>query len=280
MTNKLVFYQQKKIYSKKWSEYGWKGEKIYPVLLPLEDILSGSTARLHTPLKPRKYNVSGTPRSGTMWMVKILFLLVQKDNKGLLNKFIPYLTRKGQTIGHFHEGIIEDFDSDQYVIFIHRDIRDCIVSGYFYLKNNLHEGTMGCNANVFSRISKEEGIEKQLVMYMKYRMPVYDYWFRRTESNVIKVKYENLLSGLDTEIKKIEYKLPIKLNEKELKTIIKMVKFKSMSGGRVRGEENQMSHQRKGIFGDWSNHFTKKHIQIFRLMGGEEFLQSVGYEVY
>ena len=138
---------------------------------------------------------------------------------------------------------------------------------------------MGCNAEEFNKISKEKGIEKQLIMYMKYRMPVYDYWFKRLESNVIKVKYEDLLVGLEIEMKKLAQKLSLRLNEETLNMVIENVKFKPMSGGRQSGEENQNSHQRKGISGDWRNHFTKKHIQIFKEMGGEDFLKSVGYEI-
>ena len=89
MINKLILSKQKKIYSKKWNEYSWNGEKLYAVLLSLEEILSGSTARLHTSTKINKYNVLGTPRSGTVWMIKILSLLTNGANKGFLKKILP-----------------------------------------------------------------------------------------------------------------------------------------------------------------------------------------------
>ena len=40
--------------------------------------------------------------------------------------------------------------------------------------------------------------------------------------------------------------------------------FAKNSGGRVRGQEDTGSHYRKGIPGDWRNHFNKDHIEVFK----------------
>ena len=39
--------------------------------------------------------------------------------------------------------------------------------------------------------------------------------------------------------------------------------FAATSGGRVPGEENEFSHRRKGISGDWKNHFNQKTGSVF-----------------
>jgi hypothetical protein len=39
--------------------------------------------------------------------------------------------------------------------------------------------------------------------------------------------------------------------------------FAATSGGRPPGEENEFSHRRKGIAGDWRNHFTRELGEAF-----------------
>ena len=164
---------QRHLYSKHWDEYGWQGETLYPVLLSLEDVLQGSTARLHVPNPPFKFNVIGLPRCGTMWMVKIVSLLLNQRKEKSFRSYVQKLTRipvKSEEVRHYHEGLIEDFNPSQKVVFIYRDIRDAIISGYFYVSNELHCGTMNSTSDNLRHLSKEEGLENHIIMYMKYRI--------------------------------------------------------------------------------------------------------------
>ncbi|MBW7898501.1 Sulfotransferase domain protein [Candidatus Brocadiaceae bacterium B188] len=272
---------QDNLYSKKWDEYSWNGERLYPVMASLEEILKGSTARIHTPCPPHSFNVLGTPRCGTMWAIKIVSsLLNSRQNNivySLIKRISPSFSRRYE-VNHYHEGIIEDFKPEQKVVFVYRDIRDAIVSGYFYITNNQHEGTMGCTPAVFRKLTREEGIEKQLIMYMKYRMPVMNYWLNVRADNVVKVKYEDLLGDREKWIRYINERCHINSPERIIRETIEKTSFETMSG-RNHGVEDAKSHQRKGISGDWKNHFTEKHMRTFREMGGEEFLRSVGYSL-
>lgn len=273
--------EQKKIYSRNWDKYDWKGERLYPVRLPLEDILKGSTARLHVPHPPAQYNVIGTPRSGTKWLQKIISLLLKPQNPNLLSLLFAKLYppfAKTDNVGHFHEGVIDDFTSGQKVIFIYRDIRDAIVSGYFYIKNELHGGTMGSTTNNFKRLDFEEGLTSHIIMYMKYRMPVMVYWLNVKAENVITVRYEDLLIDREKWIRIINEKLGINATEDAIQRTLQQSSWEHMSG-RKPGIENVKSHQRKGVTGDWRKHFTERHANIFRNMGGEDLLREMGYEV-
>ncbi len=270
--------EQARVYSMRWDEYGWNGERLYPVLLPLEVVLSGSTARLHTPYPPNEFNVIGTPRSGTKWMQKILTLLVQHDRRGRMRRKIEPLLRIDTSVRHFHEGIIDDFSAQQKIVFIYRDVRDCIVSGYHYLRNSLHPGTMGCTPDVFSALPKDEAVERQLVMYMKYRMPVLVYWLNVNAPNLVKIRYEDMLAGREGNIRAIIGKFGMRLSEKSISSVVEQTSFKTMSGRRE-GTEDARSHQRKGVAGDWANHFTARHVRIFKTMGGEDLLRMTGHGV-
>ncbi len=53
--------------------------------------------------------------------------------------------------------------------------------------------------------------------------------------------------------------------------------FERLSGGREPGEEDAKSHYRKGIHGDWRNHFTPAITGRFKALYGELLVMG-GYE--
>ena len=53
--------------------------------------------------------------------------------------------------------------------------------------------------------------------------------------------------------------------------------FKTLSGGRQRGQEDPGSFFRKGIIGDWKNHFDQSCLDTFMRYGGD-LLRELGYE--
>jgi hypothetical protein len=54
-------------------------------------------------------------------------------------------------------------------------------------------------------------------------------------------------------------------------------RFETITRGRARGVENVMSHYRKGVAGDWINHFTRQHAEAFEASFGD-LLIRLGYE--
>ena len=53
--------------------------------------------------------------------------------------------------------------------------------------------------------------------------------------------------------------------------------FSRLARGRTQGEENTKSHFRKGISGDWKNHFNHDHKDYFKKYYNE-ILVKLGYE--
>jgi hypothetical protein len=53
--------------------------------------------------------------------------------------------------------------------------------------------------------------------------------------------------------------------------------FSKLSGGRQKGEVDPNSHYRRGVHGDWINHFSLEHLQFFKEHYGDLVLQY-GYE--
>ena len=54
-------------------------------------------------------------------------------------------------------------------------------------------------------------------------------------------------------------------------------RFESLTGGRSRGQEDVESHERKGVAGDWRNHFTGRITSAFERRFGE-LLIATRYE--
>jgi hypothetical protein len=67
------------------------------------------------------------------------------------------------------------------------------------------------------------------------------------------------------------------LDEDTFNEIMSRNSFQARSGGRKQGEEDLSSHFRKGVHGDWRNHFTDKHIVAVKRRLND-LLLKYGYE--
>ena len=75
---------------------------------------------------------------------------------------------------------------------------------------------------------------------------------------------------------------PLKIRQSNLtisqaEYLYENMKFTKMSKGRAPGEERKDSHFRKGVAGDWKNHFKSQHKEKFIDIYGDT-LQKLGYE--
>lgn len=64
---------------------------------------------------------------------------------------------------------------------------------------------------------------------------------------------------------------------REVERIVTEHSFSNMTGGRKRGQENRTSHYRKGVPGDWKNHFNSEHVRLFKKRYND-LLVKLGYE--
>jgi hypothetical protein len=62
-----------------------------------------------------------------------------------------------------------------------------------------------------------------------------------------------------------------------LDKVVHKNRFGARSGGRKKGQEDAESHYRKGVPGDWKNHFTDKHVNTFMERHGG-LLRKLEYE--
>ena len=75
---------------------------------------------------------------------------------------------------------------------------------------------MGCTPDVFSVLPKDDAVERQLIMYMKYRMPVLVYWLNVDAPNLVKIRYEDMLAEREGYIRAIIAKFGMRLKEESI----------------------------------------------------------------
>lgn len=85
------------------------------------------------------------------------------------------------------------------------------------------------------------------------------------------------LKNIRNRILRRKRRLDNKIYPENLFEIIFNSQFSKLSGGRKPGEEDNKSHYRKGVHGDWVNHFNKGHIRQFK-ENYNGLLMKLGYE--
>lgn len=190
-----------------------------------------------------------------------------------------------------------------------RDPRDIIVSAYFshlYTHSTSGWHSLYKHKKSLQEISKGEGLLSEME-YSSYFIDHIKDW-NYNDPRILELKMEDLtahpkqqlmrvLQHLDLFDDSIDYGIiqyaviklinrvarkagrswDIKLNSKILSSIIDRNNFEKMSGGRKVNEEDIQSHYRKGIPGDWRNHFEQVHLDMFEAKY-PGLIEKLGYE--
>jgi hypothetical protein len=163
-----------------------------------------------------------------------------------------------------------------------RDPRDVIVSGYFShlishpVKDRWPQ--LQCYRSVLQSLSKDEGIFRE----MEFSGPILDamlFWNSSTPG-VREIHFEDLIRDSEDRFCEILEELgvlPNRVSEPVVREIVGRHAFQRMSGGRRPGEENAAHHFRKGVPGDWRNHFKASHVDHFKKLFNP-LLIKLGYE--
>ena len=151
--------------------------------------------------------------------------------------------------------------------FIHmiRDGRDVTISKYFYEKDFCVKNGI---IKEFS-YSLDEYIEKTAAEWAGYVSA----WEGRS---IITSKYEDLLQAPLNELKRVLSLLNLSVTKDAIEAAIEANTKEKFS----RSLDKAFKHNtfvRKGIAGDWKNHFSEKHKTIFKRNAGE-LLIRLGYE--
>jgi len=159
------------------------------------------------------------------------------------------------------------------VLFLYRDGRDFIVSDAFH---NLRMGRISDNVN--KEQFWEDAIRRRSLYWSSLVLDVLPRYRDKLAEKLIEIRYEDLIDPAIGKGKVAEIFGHIGLPLQFLESAWEDNQFERLSGGRVRGEEDLKDFFRKGIAGDWKNHFTKKNHETFLELAGEG-LQALNYEI-
>lgn len=160
-----------------------------------------------------------------------------------------------------------------------RDLRDTLVSWYFSVKHSHGTGDANVAGTVlsyrerFNQCSKEEGLLITLRERLQPMAQIQSSW---AAAGVPLFRYEDMIVDEQDAFRKIFAVCAIEMDDAQRHAVVEKHSFKKRAG-RAPGEEDVGSHYRKGIAGDWRNHFTDRIIDEFKERFGA-VLVDVGYE--
>lgn len=230
----------------------------------------------------------GYPKSGTVWLCQLMASYLG----------VPYPQNYRTPIAmksvlHAHWPYDKRMPPTGYIV---RDGRDVMISFYFFHMQAL---TQQKNPTLRFRLSRtyERALGKgfdpndsannlprfiELVMergWATHGITWPDHvrqWTRHTPTPVGVVRYEDLLLDTSQALTDLMTEVTGEPGDPERAALAARRYEFGMGAGRARGTEDRASFQRKGIAGDWRNHFTRESAEIFDSYAGDVLVQ-LGY---
>lgn len=199
-----------------------------------------------------------------------------------------------KTTTHFCTQIEEIARTFPEARFLHmlRDGRDVVVSDMFLLFKELEKREMPEDARREAAAAREHHVFGKGGRVPLFRPAVLRYlateWAtavsggRRAQTLLgpgqwHEVRYERIAERPIEELGAILNWLGVAADSAQVEHLVKTHTFEQLSGGRSRGQEDPTAEWRKGIAGDWKNHFTNEDKALFKSIAGE-LLVELGYE--
>ncbi|TAN46426.1 MAG: tetratricopeptide repeat protein [Methylococcaceae bacterium] len=151
-------------------------------------------------------------------------------------------------------------------ILIYRDGRDIAVSGWYHLKRQFGEDQADPLPAYAKRIAAVWRNDYEKAVAFAERYP----------GDCAQLRYEDLHENPVQELARLFDFLGLDSSPEIVNQCVEACNFDKLAGGRQRGEENLQSHFRKGIVGDWRNHFDQDTWAMFDAEAGA-LLEKLGY---
>lgn len=240
--------------------------------------------------------IAGLPKSGTTWVETQLSNIpgynlrpVYKEDGAVLRQDISdavfaALPRRRYSILKLHTRYTEQNynvimrNVPRFMITI-RDLRDMCISAYFYVKKDKSHKDF----ELYNHIPMEEALLHRIKITGEVFVPWVLNWLEAVKKNpqsILLVRYEDLLSDTATQFARIHEFFHLPADRETLASATRSRLVGERDFGRVRKKSlglRMKSTARKGIAGDWKNHFSEKHKDLFKQLCGEALIRS-GYE--
>ncbi len=225
------------------------------------------------------YIINEYPKSGGTWLGQ---MLADAMDVPFPRNRLPIL-RSSILHGHYlWSGFMKN------VVIIWRDGRDVLISQYYHslFKNEKGNARLVDITRNKLKFSDYNDIRNNLVDFIEYtyinkKHPNFSWadfanvWAERQDA--AHVRYEDLRQNPGSELKRVVKIISNKdIDLSSAQQIAEKYSFEKQSG-RKPGQENTGSFMRKGIIGDWKNHFTPEAKRLFDKYAGDALIK-LGYE--
>ena len=235
------------------------------------------------------------PKSGGTWLAQLL--------SGCLELPFPRnqypIVKKAVYHSHYQPKYL--IDNNKHIIWLLRDGRDIMVSSYFHhlIWNDKNKKDPKLVNYYRDRLKFEDysDIRKNLPQYIDFlftdkpaKLIFFNHpggwksynekWLKASESNsnIYSIRYEDMLTNTyDEMIKLLDQQFSdLDVPETTIKRVVDNYSFENQTM-RKPGDENINSFLRKGVSGDWKNHFNSQAKEVFKYHAGD-LLIKLGYE--
>jgi len=234
--------------------------------------------------------VNGSPKTGTTWTLRMVSSVPGYHRIDNFNGAIQrYWDVSPGNVIHGHDRYTPELwdilsAKDVRVLLTIRDPRDQTVSRLFHVRRDTghqwHQKFRSMNQDeaLMACIEGRPGLPGAFDM-----VTLTQSWLKE-EGKALALKYETMLQDPVGQFERILDYLQIKAPARMPRIIVARNRFERLSvgrkiwqTGRKPGQQNTTSHFRKGISGDWKNHFTAAHIARFKEVAGQTLI-DLGYE--
>jgi lipopolysaccharide transport system ATP-binding protein len=166
---------------------------------------------------------------------------------------------------------------NSHVLVVIRDLRDTLISGYFSVLSTHGDidRTLTDLRQLIAGMSLEDGLIYMLDVWLAECAKIQLSWL---EAGHPLIRYEDLIRDDLAMYRQILIdQCGLDVTPERLERIILANRFEKITDGRQRGVEDRNNHYRKGVAGDWANHFTPRVTRAFKARYGG-LLVETGYE--
>ena len=221
---------------------------------------------------PQHVWVIGFPKSGNTWIsylcsycLNLPFSNFGNPKESQQKSWIKELTRGGNdwspmegysSVKKTHKYPDQVPFKDSLVIYVIRDPRDVFVSYHYFMRSTNARMLGRARYYLLGLLGKHQQIKWFLSKWMQH----VQLW---TPHSQVIVCYEKLLSNGSEYLNELLSVDPFFVDGTIVNQAYENFSFDKMSGGRKPGSEDQKSFFRKGISGDWQNHFSGEEAELF-----------------
>lgn len=174
-------------------------------------------------------------------------------------------------------------------VVVTRDPRDMYVS-FYYHDNHYRRREKHLGVHHFFQHDPSRPLREDFALYLEAKLthvtqPPFSLgafvraWQERAGATW--VRYENCLANSEAELTRVVQTLGLSLDRERIRSAVASNSFENATRARGRprrpGEADPGEFERKGVAGDWKNHFDRRSCELIQRFEGET-LRALGYE--